>query len=366
MTHIKNALKHQVVAAALREEIASGRWNNGDRLPAEYDLAPQFEVSYMTIRQAVALLVSEGMLVRVQGKGTFVVTPEEEPAKTAELPLALLFPTDWLGDDPHYLPEILQGFERHIVEHGHAPVLVNYGLARSGLLDPSYAVACLLITEAHVELIGDLRDAGYKVLAINHYMGRRTIPSVRIDDASGMEQAVDHLVELGHRRIGFVCGDPSHLDSMDRLRGFRNAMARHGLRRSLEIGNGYSERVGYAAAGELLARRNKPTAIICSSDLAAIGAINRVREQGLRVPEDLSIVGYGDFSVAAYVQPGLTTIRQSRRELGTAAAETLIRLASGKNSPDMVLGASLILRGTTAPAPEPARERSGMRALNPA
>ena len=191
-------------------------------------------------------------------------------------------------------------------------------------------VACLLCEDKQSRLVEKLRDHGVTVLAINRYPGRRAIPSVYIDDASGIVNAVDHLAALGHERIGFICGQLRNLDAIERLRGFRRAIKKHRIRTAPEIGDGFNESEGYSAAVQMLTQSNRPTAIVCASDLAAIGAIKAARDLGLSIPTGLSVVGFGDFSVADYMMPALTTVRQARLALGKCAASALIDLAAGQ------------------------------------
>ncbi|MBC8135746.1 MAG: GntR family transcriptional regulator [Fibrella sp.] len=344
-------LKYRQVERDIRNEIASGRWQAGDRLPGEYDFASQFNVAYLTVRQAVSNLLDEGVLIRVRGKGTFVADniPPSVPISTRR-PTALLFPANWQRIDPDYFPDLWEGFQQATEASAQRTPLVNYEDAEiPGVLEPGSAVACLLLEDAHQQLVERLRDSGHHVLAINHYTGRRSIPSVRIDDAAGVEHAVDHLVELGHTRIGFLMGIPGNLDAADRLRGFRNATRRHGLRKTVEFGEGFEESFGYVAGQAMFAQPAPPTAIVCASDLSAIGAMKAARESGLSTPKDLSVIGFGDFSVSEYIMPGLTTVRQSRVELGRTAAESLVRLANDESVADTVLTAKLIVRESTAP-----------------
>lgn len=345
------ALKYRQIESSLREEIAAGRWQAGDRLPGEYELADRFHVAYLTVRQAVASLLDEGVLIRVRGKGTFVAGHDHSViTPTTRCPMVLLFPANWQRIDPDYFPDLWEGFQQSTEASGHRTPCVHYDEAeRPGVLEPGSAVACLLLEDEQQKLVERLRDKGHRVLAINHYTGRRSIPSVRIDDASGVEQAVDHLVALGHSRIDFVLGDVGNLDAADRGQGFRNAVRRHGLRNTVESGGGFQEWWGYDAARTLLAATNPPTAIVCASDLSALGVMKAARERGLCLPGDLSVVGFGDFSVSDYVTPRLTTVRQSRIELGRTAAESLIRLANGEPISDVVLQAELIVRDSTAP-----------------
>ena len=343
--------KYREVEKVLRQEIDAGLWRAGDRLPGEYDLAERFGVSYLTMRQAIACLVHEGMLLRVRGKGTFIVdrTQNDVLQATTTHPMALVFPTNWQRRDPYYFPEVLEGFQREMEARGHQTPLVHDNVAGTpGVLPPGSAVACLLSDDVHLQLVEQLRDQGHLVLGINRYTGRRVVPSVRIDDPYGVEQVVEYLVSLNHRRISFVCGPSINFDAIGRLQGFRSAVKRFGLKHANEAGDDYSEASGYAAAQMLLSLPSPPTAIVCASDLSAIGVMRAAGDLHVNIPNDLSVVGYGDFPVAHYVRPSLTTIRQDRLSLGQSAAQSLVRLANDETVQDVVLTPSLILRESTA------------------
>jgi len=353
MTTTTTGLKYREIKRALLEEIEAGQWQVGDRLPGEHDLARRFDVAYMTVRQAVANLVEEGVLLRVRGKGTFIVDPanaKQSSTRRICAPMTLLFPADWQQCDPYYFPELMRGFRQAMESQGQQAIIQDYTFGDTpNALEPGTVIACLLIEEEHIQLVERLRDSGHTVLALNNYTGRRSIPCVRSDDAVGVEAAVDHLISLEHERIGFIRGKSGNIDAADRLRGFRTAMKRHGLRDAVEAGDGFTEASGDEAALTLLALRYPPTAFLCASDLAALGAIKAARDSGRFVPHDLSVVGFGDFSVAPYVTPSLTTIRQPRLELGWAAAESLIRLAEQGVGEGTVLRPDLIVRESTAP-----------------
>lgn len=348
----KLPIKYKEVERTLRQEIAAGLWRPGDRLPAEYDLARRFNVSYLTMRQALATLVDEGALLRVRGKGTFIVDrAQEAPQSGARHGLALMLPTNWQRRDPYYFPDILDGFQQAMTAAGCRASLINDDVPDIGKMLPrGSAIACVLIEPEHVRIVERLRDNGYRVLGVNRYHGQRAVPSVRMDDFSGVESAVDHLVSLGHSQIAFLRGPSENFDANDRLAGFRAATKRHKLWSAMEAGDDFSEATGYAVAQMLLSLPKKPTALVCASDLSAIGAVRGATDLGLSVPGDLSIVGFGDFSVAQYVRPSLTTVRQCRVTLGRTAGEVLIRLANEEDVDDDILAAELIVRESTAPA----------------
>lgn len=354
-------VKHREIEYQLRQNILDGVWQAGDRIPAEHQLSEQFGVAYMTTRQAVSSLVQSGLLQRIPGKGTFVLAPATaEQTTRRRTSLFLLVPAFWQRLDPYYFPELLGGFQDYMAQEGRTVTILDYATAdREDLLGPtgdtpSAAVACLLLGKEEAHLADRLRDRGCRVLAVNRYTGRRAIPSITPDNAGGTGLAVDHLVALDHRRIGLIKGNPGNLDAAERRRGFRAAMRRHDLPIDQEAGDGFREECGYQAAIKMLSVPEPPTALVCTSDLAAIGAIKAAQERGLMVPNDLSVVGFGDFTVAAYIHPGLTTIHLPLAELGRSVASSLIALGGDGPLSSEIIPTHLVCRGTTAAVASPA------------
>ena len=182
------------------------------------------------------------------------------------------------------------------------------------------------------------------------------LPSVVVDDRAGGEMATRHLIELGHRRIAFMGDTPPEFRfdwSRDRTRGYERALERAGIEGRAEyVREGTrSLNVAQSIAMELLRLPDRPTAIFAASDTQALGALEAARSLGLRVPHELSVIGFDDIDVARYV--GLTTVRQPLFESGRRGGELLLRALDGR-PPDVhseLLPLELIVRGTTGPAP---------------
>lgn len=182
-----------------------------------------------------------------------------------------------------------------------------------------------------------------------------TIPdvdTVNDDGEIGAALAVDHLAALGHRRIVHLDGGAA-FSAAARRRGYRIAMERHGLE-PMVIPSEHTDSAGIAAVQRLLnlfSRNNFPTALVCGNDFNAVGAMSALEEAGLRVPDDVSIVGYDNTSLAALRHVSLTTIDQPRTQIGRLAIEALVeRLRDGRTEPlRRRLKPSLIVRSTTAP-----------------
>ncbi|GGR28076.1 LacI family DNA-binding transcriptional regulator [Agromyces mediolanus] len=181
--------------------------------------------------------------------------------------------------------------------------------------------------------------------------------TVSCDDAMSIEQGYGHLVQLGHRRIGILLGPRDHVPSRRKLAAARRMAERHGLALDdeLVVHSLYSLESGQAAAAKLL--RAGVTAIVCASDPMALGAVRAVRRAGLRVPEDVSVIGYDDSALMNCTEPPLTTVRQPIEAMGKMVIELLLRqMTSERAIGDEVLFApELVVRGSTGPAPAPAR-----------
>jgi DNA-binding LacI/PurR family transcriptional regulator len=184
------------------------------------------------------------------------------------------------------------------------------------------------------------------------------VDSVTNDDHAGAEVAVLHCVSLGHRRIAHIDGGHG-AGAPDRRRGYEAAMKRLGLGDLVSVVSGtYTEEGGHTGCLLLLAQRPRPTAIFAANDLAAIGALNAIEESGLKVPDDVSLVGYDNTSLAALRHISLTTIHQPRIEMGQLALSTLLeRVDQDREEPRrVVLSPSLVVRASTAPPREGVRE----------
>ncbi len=178
------------------------------------------------------------------------------------------------------------------------------------------------------------------------------VPSVHIDNAKAAFEAVDHLCQLGHRRIGVVTGPMASPLSRDRLKGATARADRDRTRVTIAVAGGdFSIESGIAAGDQLLAASRPPTGIFCFNDEMAIGVLHSARQRGLHVPDDLSVIGFDDIRFAQYMDPPLTTIRQPMRELGEATVRLLLNILRGnvKDAVSVTLPHALIVRASTAP-----------------
>ena len=179
------------------------------------------------------------------------------------------------------------------------------------------------------------------------------VPSVHIDNAAASDDAVEHLIELGHRDIGIITGPLISPISHDRLAGAMRAAERHGLKDRLQVRTGdYSAKLAFDHAGDLLNRN--VTAIFCFSDEMAMGAMDAIRRRGLACPQDVSLVGFDDIRFAQYLDPQLTTVSQPMDKIGHEVVRLLLDILSGRASAlqQVTLPHQLVVRASTGRAPQ--------------
>jgi len=178
-------------------------------------------------------------------------------------------------------------------------------------------------------------------------------PYVGVDDRLGGRLAVEHLVKLGHRRIGFIGGPADVQSCVDRLEAFQEVLAEHhlSLRKGWVIFSDFTQAAGYAAGLRMLSRKSRPTAVFAANDVTALGVLQAAEELGIRVPDDLSLVGYDNISYAALPRIELTTVAQPSFEMGRIAAEWLLSVIEGQRLRMLhrLLEPRLVVRRTTAP-----------------
>ncbi|GAA2032080.1 LacI family DNA-binding transcriptional regulator [Pseudokineococcus marinus] len=224
----------------------------------------------------------------------------------------------------------------------------------------------VFVCAAHADLEADqeryarLRARGLPHVFVNGTRRPLTAPSVAVDDAGAVAAAVRHLVELGHERVGLVVGPDRFVPNRLKAEGFRRALAEHlgtapaDADRRVAVGM-HTVEGGRAAAGDLVDAGC--TGLVCVSDVMALGAVRAVRSRGLRVPDDVSVTGFDDSPLMAHTDPPLTTLRQPVAEMAEAAVDALMAQLTGRRAPlqEVLFTAELVLRGSTARAPQPSR-----------
>jgi LacI family transcriptional regulator len=263
-----------------------------------------------------------------------------------------------------FFPEIVQAFEKIAVEHGyeilltstvHDPRLMASSVRR--MIERRVDGVAVMTFGMEELLLEDLKSRRVPLVFIDVGPALPRISNIRIDYLHGIRQAVQHLAALRHQRIAFVAGPLSLKSAVARRNAFLQSMQEIGLACDplLIVEGNHTTEGGMAAAAQILHSPNKPTAILCSNDLTAIGVMKRSYEEGVVIPRDLSLVGFDDVRLAQYMLPPLTTIQMSQTDLAMLAFKALLAEVGREepltNGTEFTLQTNLLLRKSTAMSP---------------
>ncbi|MBD2846610.1 LacI family DNA-binding transcriptional regulator [Paenibacillus sp. IB182496] len=267
-----------------------------------------------------------------------------------------LIVTDLAG--PHYA-ELVKGIQEVALSRG-------YDLLACSSLGGEQSTAVKFLTEKRVDgaivlayniPAATLRRAAreaYPIILLDREIESPHTVSIEVDNEAGCHMATEHLIEQGHRRLAYVGGNPMEPLNEQRVSGFKRALRQHGLEREGQLHQFgmFNRDNGYAMTKMLIAEGNLPTGILYYNDEMAIGGIQAFREYGIRVPGDVSVIGFDDIELAQYVRPALTTVMQPKYERGALAAHLLFQALDGKPlEPRYRLPTRLIVRDSVrAPA----------------
>jgi LacI family transcriptional regulator len=257
-------------------------------------------------------------------------------------------------DSPFY-GVALRGIEAHLAQAGYSPLFV------SGHWIEQEEARCLETLRARrvdgvIVLTGRLSDRALRQFAVDLpvVVTGRTLKAPNLyaldfDNFAGARRATHHLLTLGHRRIAFISGDPAHPDAVERLRGYRAALAAAAVPEvpGLVVPGLFHEDSGLQAVSRLLDSPESFTAIFAANDQMAIGACLGLYRRGLRVPRDVSVMGFDDLAISRYALPPLTTVHQPAYEIGDLAAAAILALLRGEVPHSKVPAPRVIVREST-------------------
>ena len=264
-----------------------------------------------------------------------------------------------------FFPEIVQSFEDIAVQHNYEVLLT------STVHDPKrMALSVRRMIERRVEgvaivtfgmedaLLEDLKSRNVPLVFIDVGPALPRISNIRIDYLHGLRQAVQHIAALRHDRIAFISGPLTLRSAVARQRAFSHSMEEIGLpiEPSYLIEGNHTMEGGIAAMRKLLALSKRPTAVICSNDMTAMGVIRESYDRGVHIPRDLSVIGFDDIRLSQFVVPPLTTVRMSQTDIARLAFNALLaeiqRKTPSPGGTEYTLRTALVLRHSTALAPK--------------
>jgi LacI family transcriptional regulator len=328
------------------------------------DVARHAGVSVTTVSHVVneTRFVSEAARSRVQAAIAELKYVPSAVARSLKANRTLTIGVMLPNSSNPYFAEIVRGVEDACFEAGFNVILCNTDddPHRQGqyvrLLSEKQVDGLIVLSSGGDDELGEhLRDAGMPQVLVDREVDHLDADLAEVNHEAGGYLATRHLLELGHRRIACITGPLGLSSAAQRLAGHERALAAAGVKRQprwLREAD-FTSAGGHAAMVDLLALRQRPSAVFACNDLMAFGAISAAAGAGLRLPGDLSVVGFDDIALAAYSSPPLTTVAQPKHQLGVLAAELLLARIADRKLPHqrVILQPELKLRASTAPAP---------------
>lgn len=350
--------KYLQIADHIRGRIHTGKWVRGERIASVADLCEQFATSATVVDRALFVLDQEGIIQRQQGRGVFVA---ERKPKALKNVIGLQWPEGGAPDrSGHYGSDIIRGIELAAHRHGFELMLLN-----SNRTDYRDLLDGVVFADPRPDQLTAARIA--QTAAVSILVENHDVPTVTADDFGGTRLAVKHLVGHGHRRIACLMWPPNSSLQRDRLQGYLAGLSDAGIEPDTRWSKPLHFVIGCADMSQAgLTQANIEewirgdwadlgcTAILCQNDDHAAGALRAFAAAGLRVPRDVSVVGFDGTSFGELTSPRLTSVAIPLERIGETAAEMLIRSALGDEQEMMsvVLKAGLIVRESTGAAPQ--------------
>ncbi len=355
MTEDINTPKYELVKDYVKHLLKENVITYGGKLPSEHELMEKFEVSRHTIRQAFGELTSEGYIFKEQGKGTF--SNYRRDAKYKQIVAVL---TTYIAG--FVFPGIISGIEETLSDEGYMMLLSNTNNIKEREAQylasiSEHNVVGLIIEptksareNTNLKLLEDIRSRDIKFCFINACYDDFSSAYVLLDDYKGGYMATEYLIQLGHRRIAGIFKTDDK-QGINRRAGFVAAMEKYGVPiqpgfiGEYETFNMYD--FPYMFAQSLLRKEDRPTAIFCYNDVYALMVVQAINDSGLRVPDDISIIGYDDSTSILQSGIKLTTIMHPKKEMGVQAAKYMIDMLEGRlEKPQIVYRPELIVRNS--------------------
>jgi LacI family transcriptional regulator len=271
-------------------------------------------------------------------------------------------------------PPIVRGLEDKLAAAGYIALIGNTDAdaSRERLLFEQMRARhvdgfVLATATLHDRLLAEAASADVPVVLMNRLSQDYNFPSVSVDNEQGFRMAVNHLARLGHTRIAHIAGPQEASTGLNRLRGFKEGMAAHGLEVSEELiayAGRYTVEEGTRCTRELLAAHGGFTAVAAANDMLAVGCYAALDEVGLQCPDDISVIGFNDMPFIDRLRPPLTTVRFPHYQLGTEAAQLLLERIGEREGPVKILylAPELVVRGSVAQPVRPAADADGQDA----
>ena len=340
--------KYISLADRILEYVRAAGLTDGSRLPSEREFARRFACNHLTVRKALKLLAGQGILHSRPGCGSFLGSDDRSPGSRRSDLIGFIFP-----DDEIFYYRIFAEVERMAASNGLHPVVhLTGGSVRkeNELLDYFERIGAPALIAVPNRLCAErYRTLHCPVLFFDMRLPELPVPQIISDDHSGALSAVEQLILLGHTRIAHI-GIQYDYTGEQRLNGYLDALRKYCIpvSRQLVRMNYPSREWGYHAARELFSLKRPPSAVFCANDTIAAGVVNFCADRNIRIPEELSLVGFGNTPTAEYLN--LNSVSQNDEKISGAICSNLLRLIDREEIPPLtVIPTSPIPRRSAGP-----------------
>ncbi|PLS01047.1 GntR family transcriptional regulator [Neobacillus cucumis] len=362
--------KHLLVKDTIKEWITNGEIKPGDKIYSENELVKMFGVSRHTVRQAVGDLVHEGWLYREQGAGTFcsnrMIDSEGQSQKQSRTVNSknIGVITTYISD--YIFPSIIKGIESYLTEKGYS---LTFSCTDNNIEKEKQCLESMLSRNVDGLIIEPTKSSSFNpninhyleleqlkipYLMINQFYSQLNPPHLVVNDEKGGFLATEHLIKLGHKKIlGIFKSDD--LQGVRRMQGYIQAHRENDLTLSpdliLTFSTGELDHSRRKLEDLLSSNDSRPTGIICYNDQVALFVLNILRELNLKIPEDISIVGYDDSYLAEATETKLTSVSHPKMQMGMEAAKWIVAAVERQNNNhhSIVYEPELVIRNSTGP-----------------
>ena len=352
-----NVPLYMQVYEALLNKIKDGSYQSGALLPSERELSALFNVDRLTVRRSLEMLVNEGLVEKKPGLGTWVRSlPPRLSGGVKSGNIVFVLPGSVSRIDRITEPCISSLFYRIEKELAQQDFQLIYTTVAEdedlpALLLDSRVMGILFVSQIPPRFLAKARELDLPAVVVNY--DDEYFPSILPDRETGSYEAVTHLIELDHRRIAFVSGIPSYQSSQASYRGYKHALLDADLDwKSQTTREGdWTFDGGYRAMKSILEEQGEPpTALFACNDMTALGVIESIKEAELRVPEDISVVGFDNVEQGSQSNPKLTTVNMDTDLMAKAACQKLVFTIESReiHSVKIIVPAKLIVRESTA------------------
>lgn len=318
---------YKKIIADLQRAIQNGELPPESQLPTEKELSERYQVSRITSKRALTELEQAGLIYRVQGRGSFV----KKPTSPATLKKRILFMLPFVHDLS--VGNFSEGITPLIEEYGFELMITTFDFLKNHSGASLMAEFDGLIyyadtVDGYLDVLFELASNHFPVIVLDKEIHELAFPTILSDNFEGGYLATQHLIELGHQKIAYICGSKQHPQSVrQRYLGYIQAINQG----KLTFRSSLNDPISTESTVTDYLETEGITGIICENDLVAIEVMRQLKQQNYHVPKDFSIVGFDDIQAAALVDPPLTTIAQNFSQLGWLAGKLLLeQIQTGK------------------------------------